>query len=120
MQAIGPRVVEKVQQTDDVLLSGMVGVCLNNLVEKLDFVNGRFGIVVGRAHDLQCHMLARRVVPGEPNSREMAPAELTRDGVAAVLKRLSYTDGVVAAFTVILRIFFFSSIFRDKARRRGR
>lgn len=55
-------------------------------------------------------MLARVVVAGQPDGREVTPAELADDGVLSILEGLADLDRVVATLAVVLGIFLIGSI----------
>jgi len=120
VDAVGPLVVEGVEQADDVLAAGMVLVCVDDLLEQLDLVEGRLGVVGGGAHDLEGNVLAVGVVARQPDGGEVAPAELAHDGVLAVLVLLADLDRVVAALAVVLRVLLVGRVLRFVDRGRGR
>ena len=104
--AIGAFVFEGVEEGDDVLAPGVVGLGLDDLAEQLDLVDGGLGVVGGRAYDLEGDVLLGDIVPGQPDGAEVAPAQLAHHGVFAVFELLPDRHGVVATFAVILRVLF--------------
>jgi len=105
VDAIGALVLERVEQADDVLAAGVVGVGLDDALEQLDLVDGSLGVVGGGAHDLEGDVLAGDGVARQPDGGEVAPAQLADDDVAAVVVGLADLDGVVAALAVVFRVF---------------
>ena len=67
VDTVGSLVLEEVKQADDVLLSGMIRLGLHDLVQELDLVDGRLGVVCGRTHHLQSDVLAGVLVSGQPH-----------------------------------------------------
>ena len=104
VDAVGALVVERVEQADDVLAAGVGLLGVDDLLQQLDLVEGGLGVVGGGAHDLEGDVLAIGVVAGQPDGREVAPAQLAHNGVAAVLVLLADLDGVVAALAVVFAI----------------
>lgn len=47
MRSVGPLVLKRVEEADDVLAAGMVGLGLDDAVEKLNLVDCRLGVVGG-------------------------------------------------------------------------
>ena len=111
VHAVGTFVVERVEQADDMFPAGVVHVGLNDLVEQFDLVQSSFGVVGGRAHDLESDVLACVVVAREPDSREMAPAQLAHDRVFAIVVFFTNLDGVVAALAVVFRVLLVGRVF---------
>ena len=111
MHAVGAFVVEGVEEADDVGATGVLLVGVDDLFQQLDLVEGGFGVVGGGAHDLEGDVLARGVVPRQPDGGEMAPAELAHNGVLALLVLFADLDGVVAALAVVLRVLFVGRVF---------
>lgn len=60
--SVGALVFERVEKADNVFPAGMVRLGLNNLIEKLDLIDGGFGVVGGRTDDLERDMLAVGIV----------------------------------------------------------
>lgn len=120
VDAVGALVVERVEQTDDMLAAGVVLVGVDDFFEQLDLVEGRLGVVGGGAHDLEGDVLAGGVVSGQPDGGKMAPPQLAHDGVLAVLVLLADLDGVVAALAVVFRVLFVGRVLClvDVGRRR--
>ena len=104
VDAVGALVVERVEQADDVGAAGVGLLRIDDLLQQLDLVQGGLGVVGGGAHDLEGDVLAIGVVAGQPDGREVAPAQLAHNGVAAVLVLLADLDGVVAALAVVFAI----------------
>lgn len=88
----------------------MVGVRLDDLVEKLYFVDGGFGIVSGGSDDLEGDVLAVGVVSGEPDGGEVTPAQFANDGIFSILVVLANGDRMVATLAVILGILLVGSV----------
>ena len=120
VDAIGALVVEGVEQADDVFPARVVLVGVDDLFQQLDLVEGRLGVVGGRADDLEGDVLAICVVARQPDGGEVAPAELADNGVLAVLVVLADLDGVVAALAVVLRILLVGGVVGLVGRGRGR
>lgn len=59
--------LKRVQETDDMLPSGMVRIGRYNLVEQLDLIDGCLRIVSCRSYDLQRDVPSSLCVPGEPD-----------------------------------------------------
>lgn len=110
MDSVGPTVLERVEQADDMSAARMVRVGTVYAVEELDLVYGGLCVVGGRAHDFEGDVFARGGIAGQPDGREMAPAELADDDVPAVVVGLADGDGVVAALAVVLGVFFVCSV----------
>ena len=110
VDAIGAFVIERVEQTDNVLAAGMVLVGIDNFFQQLDLVESRLGVVSSGADDLKGNVLARIIVARQPDGGEMTPAQLAHNGVLAVLVLLADLDRVVAAFAVVLRILLIGCI----------
>ena len=108
VHAVGPAMLKGIQQADDMFSSRMAWLGLDDLVEQLDFVDGRFRVVGGRADDLERDMAIRDRVSGQPDGRKMAPAQLADYDIAPVLVGLADAYGVVTACAVILGIFLLS------------
>lgn len=102
--AVGALVLKRVQQADDVLAAGVVGIGLDNLIEQLDLVDGRLGVVRGGPHHLERNVFAVAVVARQPHGREVAPSQLAHHRVPAVLEVLANLDGMVAALAVVFGI----------------
>lgn len=102
--AVGALVLEGVEEGDDVLAPGVVGLGLDDLAEQLDLVDGGLGVVCRRAHDLERDVLLGGVVPRQPDGAEVAPAQLAHHRVLAVLELLADGHRVVAALAVVLRV----------------
>jgi hypothetical protein len=51
----------------------------------------------------------RLLILGEPNGGEMAPTELTNDGVPAIGERVTYLYWMVTTFAIIFPILFIFS-----------
>ncbi len=84
----------------------MVFVGFDNFVQKLNLIESGLGVMSSGAHNLESNVLARGVISRQPDGGKMAPAELSNDGVLAVLVLLANLDGMVAAFAVVLRVLF--------------
>jgi len=111
MYTIGAFVIERVEQADDVLPSGVVGICFDNLFQEFDFVYSSLGVVGSRADNLESDMFARGVVAREPDGREMTPAKFPHHCVLAIVVLLANGDGMVAAFAIIFGILLISCAF---------
>lgn len=46
--------------------TGVIRLCLDNLIEKLNLIDGGLGVVGGGADDLEGDMFAVGIVPGKP------------------------------------------------------
>jgi len=66
-------VVEGIEETDDVFAARVVFVGVDNLFEKLNFVQSGLGIMGGGADDLESDVFTGSVVPGEPDGRKVTP-----------------------------------------------
>lgn len=62
MGAVGALVFERVEKADDMSATRVVGVCLDDLVEELDFIDGGFGVMGGGAYDLEGYVFPGGVV----------------------------------------------------------
>ncbi|KAI6771839.1 hypothetical protein HG531_009464 [Fusarium graminearum] len=60
-------VLKRIQKTDNVLATWVIGLGLNNLIEKLNLIDGGLGVVGGGANDLEGNMLAVGIVSGKPD-----------------------------------------------------
>lgn len=87
------------------LAAGMVGISLDDLIEKLNLIDGRLSVVGGRAHHLERDVFAVGVVPRQPDGREVTPAQLAHNRVLAVLELFANLDGMVTALAVVFGIF---------------
>lgn len=63
MDTIRSLVFERVQQTDDMLPTGVGGLRLDDSVEELDLIDRGFGVVCGRPNDLQRDVFSGRSIP---------------------------------------------------------
>lgn len=88
----------------------VIGIGLNDTVQQLDLIHGGFGVVRGRADNFERYMPAVGGIAREPDGGEVSPAELAHHHISAVFIGLANADGVVAAFTVILRVFLFCRV----------
>jgi hypothetical protein len=120
VHAVWALVVERVEQADDVGAAGMVFIRVDDLLQQLDLVEGRLGVVGGGAHDLERDVLAVAVVARQPDGGEVAPAELAHNGVLAVFVLLAHLHRVVAALAVVLRVLLVGRVLCLVDRRRRR
>ncbi len=111
MGAVGPLVLKRIEEADDVLAAGVIGLRLNDAVEKLNLVDGGLGVVSGGSNDLEGDVLARVVVAGQPDGGKVTPAKFADDGVLAILEVLADLDGVVAALAVVFGVLLIGCIF---------
>ena len=72
--AVRSLVLKRVQKTDNMLATRMIRLGLNDLVEKLDLVDGGLGVVGGRSDDLEGDMFSVGVISGEPDGRKVTPS----------------------------------------------
>lgn len=107
MSAVWSFMLEGIQQTDNVLFAGMIRVGLDDLLQKLDLVDGRLGVMSGGPDHFQSDMPPGGGVSGQPDGGEMTPAELPDDNILAILECFANIDGMIAAFAVILRVLLF-------------
>lgn len=100
------------------LAAGMVGVGLDDLVEKLNLIDGRLRVVGGGAHHLERDVFAVCVVPRQPDGREVTPAQLAHNRVLAVLELFANLDGVITALAVVFGIFLVGRVLGGVVSRR--
>ena len=60
MDTVRPLVFKRVQQTDDMLPTGVGWFRLHDSVEELDLIDRGFGVVCGRPNDLQRNVFSGR------------------------------------------------------------
>lgn len=108
--AVRALVLERIEEANDMLSARMIGFRSYDAIEELDLIDGGLGVMSGRADNFQRHMLTAVVVPGKPDCREMAPAQLADDCVLSILELFANLDGVVTALAVILGIFFVGGV----------
>lgn len=104
---IGTLVFEGVEQTDDMFPTRMVRVGFDDAAEKLNFIDGGFGIMSGGADDFKGDVLAGDVIARQPDGGKMTPAQLADDHVATIVVGFPDTDGMVTTFDIILGILLF-------------
>lgn len=56
VDAVGTFVLKGIQQADDMLLAGMVGVGLDDLLQQFDLIDGGLGVMSGGADDFEGDM----------------------------------------------------------------
>lgn len=93
------------------LSTWVVRLGLDYLVEKLDLVDGGFGIMGCGTNDLEGDVLVGVVVAGKPDGGEVTPTELTNNRVFSILELLSDLNGMVTTLAVIFRIFLVGGVF---------
>lgn len=61
--SIGPFVFERIEEADDVLSAGVVGLCGHDPLQQFDLVDGGLGVVRGRTDDFERDMFPRCIIP---------------------------------------------------------
>jgi len=82
---------------------------LSHLVEDIDFIVCSLYVVLGTLLDFQGNVRVVLEILSEPNSREVAPAELLDDDIA-VHQDLADVDRVVASYLVVGHALIFRAI----------
>lgn len=116
---VGAFVFKRIEQTDDVFAAGVGRVRLDDPVEQLDLVDGGFRVMSGGADDLQGDMLSGGGIAGQPDGREVTPAQFPHDDVASIVVGFAHGHGVVATLAVVLRIFLIRGRLRGVVARGG-
>lgn len=72
-----------IQQVDNMLI--ITRISLSQLAQDFDFVHGSFSVVASTLLNLEGNIAGLNVIEWEPNSGEMAPAELTNNVVSSLV-----------------------------------